>query len=93
MKFIDYLGKMDLTDKTMFWLCSLEDLEKGYCLLLERSKKKKFYLRSIGYHHLIVYDYFTDEEVEDWDRCTKEEFEENLRNFIKEYKIKEVSCY
>lgn len=41
MNFADYLDKMDLTDKTVFWLCSLEDLEKGYYLILKKSKKEK----------------------------------------------------
>jgi len=84
-QFIKTLERMDLTDKILFWV-DLNKIEGGYYLYL-KNKKKKYYVRSLGNYHFVVYDYDRSKEVEDWEYCDKQKFEKCLRNFVKNYKI------
>jgi len=90
-KFIDICGKMNLAERALFFLGGLDDLEKGYRLILIQSRKKRYYLASIGNYHLCVFDYETGKALEDWGCCDRNKLQTNLNEFVKEYRIKEVS--
>ena len=90
-KFIDICDKMNLAERALFFLGGLDDLEKGYRLILIQSRKKRYYLSSIGNCHFCVFDYETGDEVEDWGHCDKDKLRANLNDFVKEHEIREIS--
>jgi|GEM_PF-5989223 len=90
-KFVDLYDKITLAERALLFLGGLDDLERGYRLVLTRSRKEKYYLSSIGNYHFCVFDYETSDEVEDWGYCDKDKLRASLSDFVKEHGIREIS--
>jgi len=84
--FIKSVDKMDI----------YEDLEKGYVFIAKNKSGKEYYIRSIGYDHVIVLDE-NDNEIYDMGYISNnEEFIQKLRKaFIEDLgeNIRTITIY
>jgi len=77
--FMKMVDKMDIYEKAIAFLGTIEDLEKGYVFIAKNKNGKEYYIRSIGYNHVIISDE-NDNEIYDMGYISNnEEFIQKLR--------------
>ncbi|RLG11486.1 hypothetical protein DRN73_05310 [Candidatus Pacearchaeota archaeon] len=88
--FIKMHEKMDIFEKAIFYLASLNELEKGYRFCVKGQKERE-YIRSIGYGHIIIENEYGEEIADLGQIHSSEELINILREYYKNRKVREIS--